>query len=79
MQPNIPMWDVSKLRANLTLQSAKDAWHTLISSTIVNAELFWSYSTDGLYSVKSGYHCLHDSQNSGKFIPSTSATPNPDF
>lgn len=73
-------WDTNLLRQNLSPKSAIDALKTPISWSSSSDQLFWPHDKDGIYTVKSGYRAIVDSQTAADVFsgPSTSfSNPQP--
>lgn len=51
-------WDIDKLRSNLIPSSAIEALKTPLSWSATSDHLVWPHTTDGGFSVKSGYYIL---------------------
>lgn len=60
MEGDQPKWNVNMLKNNLSSASAIEAIQTPISRSMVNAEIYWPHTKDGIYNVKSGYRRIQE-------------------
>lgn len=66
-------WDFSKLRINFSPSRAIAAIQTPISWNSVD-KLYWPHNPSGIYTVKTGYHLLHQTPNTNLNLPSSSTS-----